>query len=122
MNAYSLAQERVRQDVTANEPGFYRLGTMVDGQFHPSYFGRSDTDIRRRLLEHAKKGWFTHFRIRPADSVKQAFEQECRDWHLHGEEMTNRIHPARPDGAEYGCPYCDLQNRLRDIKSDSGRF
>ena len=118
MYATNLTRQRVRQEVSADEPGFYRLGTMADGQFCPSYFGRSDTDLQRRLQEHAQRGWFTHFITRPADSIREAFEQECLDWHLHGEQMLNHVHPARPDGAEYGCPYCDFENRLEDIAND----
>jgi len=47
-----------------------------------------------------------------AESVKDAFEKECRDYHEFGgsDKLDNEEHPKCPDGMDWKCPdwWCRL--------------
>ena len=106
--ATELTPNNVSQNVERQSKGSYQLG-FIDpgGDFLPLYPGRSDTDVRRRLLEHARAAIFTHFRFFPTRRVKEAYLRECRDYHLLREQgITNIIHPRRPRHLHYECPFC----------------
>ncbi len=115
---YELTLERVRQVVPSGSSGFYELGVIRDGEFHPRYIGRSDRDLQSRLETHNRqRDGVTHFRPKVTKNIRRAFELECREWHLHGEELQNKIHPDRPDYLGYECPYCNLNNVLSNATS-----
>ncbi|QCC57835.1 hypothetical protein NP511_04665 [Natrinema thermotolerans] len=117
MSPHTLTPQGVRQHVQPGIAGFYRLGTIVNGEFFTYYFGRSDEDLRQRLLRHASNGFYTHFTAREAEDVQDAFEMECLDWHLQGDQTTNKVHPAQPKGSDLECPYCSYNEQITEINT-----
>ena len=107
-HVHELNRRTVSLNVERNSIGSYLLGFLdPDENFVPLYPGRSDTNLRNRLLKHVGLGYFTHFRFFTTKRVRDAFHQECRDYHLLlRSSITNIIHPARPKGLPYKCPYC----------------
>ena len=110
---YEFNRETIRDVVPEVKFGNYALGYMdEDGDFRVSYVGRSDRNLPRRIAdhlgEHPKK--YKKFKYSVASSEKEAFFEECRTYHAFGEKtkLYNGEHPDRPDGEEYGCPYCEI--------------
>jgi hypothetical protein len=90
--------------------GVYLLISLNDtNQSVVIYVGRGQ--IRRRLLNHLRdleKGsaWFFRFWILNDEDAE--FMEECRLYHLYGENFTllNEKHPPVPAGAQHLiCPY-----------------
>jgi len=114
---FELTTERVRNVVPENAVGFYRLGNVVDGQFWPEYFGRSDRNLQSRLIDHARDyEGVSQFSPVVTENIQRAYQLECREWHLQGEEMENEIHPARPRLIAYQCPYCQMEQNFAEIQ------
>ena len=88
-------------------PGVYILG-KVRPAFTPIYAGRSDTDLRRRLAVHARRGIATHFTWRLCNDSREAFLQECVLYHLlrATHVLENQRHPDAPDRRGTKCPLC----------------
>ena len=106
IRVYNLKPLIIKQIVPKKSVGSYRLGIFSEEQFDVLYFGRSDTDLRRRLLQHAKEGKFSHFTFEETNGLFDAFRQECRDWHMKILNTKNCIHPFAPKRLPYICPYC----------------
>jgi len=107
---YDLTYSEIDNIVTLKEfAGNYALG-FVDkaGAFYVHYVGRSDTDIAFRLKKHVYEEKYPKFMYSYANSVKEAFEKECRNYHDFGgaEVLDNEIHPDKPEGTNYRCPIC----------------
>ena len=105
---YRLTSTMIKTVVTQRKPGNYRLGNIVNGQFHLKYVGRSDTDVAFRLLMHLNEG-YTLFKFCYADSAAEAFARECHEYHAFGGpqgRLDNAYHPDRPNGSNYKCPCC----------------
>lgn len=77
----------------------------------PSYIGRSDTDLRRRLLRHCTNRRGAYFTYDVHHSPLNAFEVECALFHTLAPEITNRIHPDHPAYQKAGCVYCRTTQR-----------
>jgi hypothetical protein len=45
------------------------------------YVGRSDSDLKARLLSHVSSGRYKEFKYSYATSPKAAFEKECQNFH-----------------------------------------
>lgn len=102
-----LVASVVRRAVPPGVIGAYSLGSNASSI--PHYIGRSDTDLRRRLLQHSAKGRYDWFIATPTMDTYAAFYLECRSWHaLKRPLLTNRIHPAIPVGKATMCPFCDF--------------
>jgi hypothetical protein len=87
--------------------GAYALGTKnANGGLGVRYVGRSDNDLNDRLKKWTGK--YTHFKYGHFDTVQKAFNHECKMFHDFGgvPGLDNSIHPDRPKGATYTCPYC----------------
>jgi hypothetical protein len=69
----------------------------------PSYVGRSDTDLLRRMQRRG----YRYYRFKPCATPEEAYRWECHYWHRHA-PRDNRIHPARPTYSSARCPdrYC----------------
>lgn len=106
MEAHPLTRERVREVVSEEKSGFYRLGYVLNGRFHTTYVGRSDTSLQRRLLDHVRERWQEAFVARPTESKAEAYRLECLFYHLEQSELGNKIHPGKPHGVSTECPYC----------------
>ncbi|MGY5281444.1 GIY-YIG nuclease family protein [Nocardia abscessus] len=70
------------------------------------YVGRSDTDIRRRLIRHSIDCRGEYFTYDIHNSVTSAFDVECALFHLHAGRLSNRLHPDKPDFYEATCIFC----------------
>lgn len=97
--------------VPENVIGNYAFGYInkVNGAFVVCYVGRSDTNLRQEIKQQMKTNRAkncTHFKFSVAESVKEAFEKECRDFHYFGgaDRLNNQNHPAKPAGTNYTCP------------------
>lgn len=100
--AYRLTPDVIRTLVPHRVPGTYRLhlrGSVV-------YLGRSDTNLRRRLLEHSANRRGEHFTWQVHRSAMTAYADECSQWHDLPALAQNLVHPARPDGSVGRCPFC----------------
>lgn len=68
------------------------------------YVGRSDTDVRTRLIKSAAEGnGYTHFWFEYTSSPREAFLMECRYYHQYI-PSDNSVHPAVPGGTFWRCP------------------
>ena len=98
-------------------PGAYILGS-ANGQ--ALYVGRSDTDIRSRLLMHLAPsqhmvhfgnvsrgvyGGLEQFWFQYASYMYEAYYLECQ-WYHQFSPMHNQVHPVRPFGGAVRCPVC----------------
>ncbi|MDL2307716.1 hypothetical protein LJC48_06825 [Desulfovibrio sp. OttesenSCG-928-C06] len=110
---YPLNKGNVEKHALENR-GSYRLGNALNekgGLDGVSYVGRDDVNVRTRLMDHVNSGKASYFRVFNADSVREAYEQECKDYHeFKPAENTN--HPAKPKNHQYPCPvsgceYCE---------------
>jgi hypothetical protein len=100
--AYRLVPWLVRALVPPSTPGTYVL--FAGG--HTTYTGRSDTDLQRRLVEHARalRGEFFDFDAHA--HRRAAYLTECATFHAIDAGLENRIHPAAPAGSGDRCPFC----------------
>lgn len=83
-------------------------GTYVlfkDGE--AEYIGRSDSCLRRRLLVHAYRRRAHYFRYEVHNHAVDSFGMECALFHAPpGARLSNRLHPASPQGSAARCPFC----------------
>ena len=107
---YALNNDEVRRQVVANRKGNYAfLAYKDDGALYIFYVGRSDTDLQAEIIARAADfPQLTHFMFSYASSAKGAYEKECKNFHDCGgaKVIFNKIHPDRPNGANYYCPVC----------------
>lgn len=83
------------------------IGTYVIWDHEkPVYTGRSDTSLRRRLIEHARTTEGTHFTFDVIHSSEAAFDLECSSYHALPVTIRNHIHPDRPDRVTAECSFC----------------
>lgn len=99
---YRLDQWLVRVLVPPHVLGVYVLWNPVE----PFYVGRSDTSLRRRLLEHAGDYRSTYFTYDVSNTADEAFDKECSLYHALSGSTVNRYHPHRPDAGHPGCTFC----------------
>jgi hypothetical protein len=98
---YRLVPWLVRATVPGERPGSYML--FAAGQ--AIYAGRSDTDLRRRLLHHARNRRGDYFDFDANARPHAAFVVECANYHAV-DDLQNRIHPAAPAASNERCPFC----------------
>lgn len=119
---FELKAEKVKEVVTRTSSGNYALGYVNNSSFYVKYVGRSDSDVKSRLLAWANTEYsglvfgvkktkdYTHFEYSLAISPKAAFEKECKNYHDFGEDkkLDNKNHPQRPDNTAWKCPFCNI--------------
>ena len=108
---FDLTEEQLGKAVTKVSAGNYALGYSQEGSFYVLYVGRSDSDVRGRLLSWVgKNARYKQFMYSYADSAKAAFEKECINYHDFGgkEKLDNEAHPDRPDNSNWKCPRCNI--------------
>lgn len=108
--SYKLESETVNKTITKKSASNYALGYTNDKTFIVKYVGRSDSDLKARLLSHISNGKYKEFKYSYATSPKTAFEKECQNFHDFGEtkKLDNDIHPDRPNRSGWECPICDI--------------
>ena len=101
---FTLDRGTVVATVTRKSPSVYVLSR--NGKT-AHYVGRSDQDLRARLLDHATSG-YNAFWYDYATSPRDAFYKECTLYHRYGgsSSLDNRVHPDRPTGSGWRCPNC----------------
>ena len=99
---YRLAPWLVRAVVPDAVAGSYTLFSDATAV----YTGRSDTDLRRRLLNHAHYRRAEYFDFDSHTGPHGAFLVECATYHAVGPGLRNRIHPGAPAGSGETCPFC----------------
>jgi predicted GIY-YIG superfamily endonuclease len=83
------------------------IGTYVlYHQDRAHYVGRSDTCLRRRLLQHCRTSRAEYFTYDVHPSPEQAFAMECALFHDLRKQLLNILHPARPNFSRTPCPFC----------------
>jgi len=103
---YRLTFDAVSAVVRSQVSGVFALGYGAAGDvFYVNYIGRSDADLRARLLEFI--GSDVAFKFRPTLTPKEAFLRECELFHAF-RPPGNRVHPSRPSLSDWQCPRCRL--------------
>ena len=115
-NPHPLTIDEIDKVVLPEKIGNYAYGYLNNqGQFIVRYVGRSDTDLRERLrhgvddMENDSSCRYECFKFSYAESVNEAYEKECHNYHDFGGDggrLCNEIHPAKPEGYGGGCPEC----------------
>lgn len=108
---FELKTDVIEEEISKKSAGNYALGRSEDGTFIVNYVGRSDSNVKGRLLSWVgKKERYKQFKYSYADSPKEAFKKECENYHDFGEseKLDNDSHPDRPDGTDWKCPKCDI--------------
>ena len=109
---YDLTKQKIENTITKKSAGNYALGYLNDKDvFIVLYVGRSDSDLKERLLSWVEKqSKYKKFKYSYADSAKEAFLKECTNFHDFGgtEKLNNEIHPDRPKNLDWKCPKCKI--------------
>lgn len=103
---FPLSETQVWEHTWRGWPGTYRLRRSWTGPVR--YVGRSDSSVRRRLLQHAREGDYSNFYVEHFETPVQAFFRESRLYHYHIGTIENEIHPARPAGYDGPCSGCSI--------------
>lgn len=117
---YDFNKDSIDINVTKVSGGNYALG-FVDNNldnFHVTYVGRSDSDVREKLKKQLieMKNRTSRFEARKisfkysyASSPKEAYEKECFNYHNFekSKKLSNNIHPEKPSGENCKCPICN---------------
>ncbi len=98
-------QREIVNLVVPHRPGVYVL-YRGERPGMSAYVGRSDTDLRSRILasaaNHRGVRWFS-FEV--ASSPLEAYDLECRYYHAL-QPTNNLVHPDAPAGTDIACPVC----------------
>lgn len=109
LGPFRLAYDEITSMVPRVGPGAFMLGHKApDGRFYVDYVGRSDEDLRGKLLDLIGSG--SMFKFRQVSSSEAAFQAECELFHAF-HPPGNRIHPDRAPGTNWECSKCRLQKR-----------
>ena len=103
---YKLTKSVISSLFEKSKIGIYVLGNYTNDYFKVGYVGRSDTDLRYRLLQHSKNNQYSYFYYIATNTIFEAFKLECREWHRFF-NIKNSIHPDAPNNIPYICPYCN---------------
>lgn len=108
---FILATDVVDHEVAGQMPGAYALGYIDNvGRFCITYVGSSQSNLNAKLKEHV--GTAQYFKFRHLPSEKASFEKECKLFHEFL-PIGNFLHPARPPGRDWNCPYCQVNRFSR---------
>lgn len=108
--AFVATPEVLRALIAPGWPGAYTLLQLE----RPIYVGRSDHCLQTRLVGHPLLPLATHVAWHTCATPLQAYRLESAWFHaLHAApSLINKIHPARPTGAELNCPFCSTRDGL----------
>lgn len=114
--SYPLTIEEIEKNIEPNRIGNYAYGYLNDkGSFIVKYVGRSDTNLQERIqhgiIDNSNNPnlRYERFKFSYANSLKEAYEKECRNYHDFGGDkghLCNLHHPDSPDGLDLDCPFC----------------
>lgn len=105
VRAFRLLPWLIRAVIPHGRIGSYVLFIRAE----PAYVGRSDTDLRRRLLEHAASRRGDFFTYDVHGCPLHAYQSECSLFHNLAGRITNSIHPSAPAFSHVRCDFCGSQ-------------
>jgi hypothetical protein len=115
--SYDLTYDEINNNIEEGRIGNYAYGYINDnGLFVVRYVGRSDSDLKERIkhgitdMENDSSCRYERFKFSYADTVKEAYEKECRNYHDFGGDrgwLVNECHPAKPTDVDCVCPVCE---------------
>lgn len=115
--SYELTYDVIDDNIQSGRIGNYAYGYINDkGLFVVRYVGRSDADLKERIkhgitdMESDPTCRYERFKFSYADSIVEAYEKECRNYHDFGGHLgllVNQNHPAKPEGINCVCPVCE---------------
>jgi len=118
MNTHRLNKFAVDRLISDNDIGAYALGHMVQGSFELKYAGRSDNNLRTRLMKHIRNSKYTHFAFWKRSTIFGSFHKECELWHKFA-SLDNQIHPDAPRRLPYHCPFCLTKNNFKIVTQEA---
>jgi hypothetical protein len=102
MTKFDLIKNIDEYEIIAKSPyGVYILSKTGK---KPHYVGRSDNDLKGRILRSVKEKRCSYFWAQETSSPMQAYKLECKYYHKYEEIVVNEIHPDVPDGTNWRCP------------------
>lgn len=104
---YKLTPWLVKMLIPKGYKGSYVLYFKKHEIVEPFYVGRSDTDLRRRLLSHPYLETADYFEYFVFDSCEKAYLSETALYHNFEFSLLNEIHPAMPAHSFLKCPFCN---------------
>ena len=114
--SYDLTYDEIERCVTDGSIGNYAFGYLDEhGVFIVCYVGRSDTNLKERIKhgitdkEDHPNYRYERFKFSYAESDKEAYEKEGRNYHDFGGDeglLINKDHPAKPQNVDCSCPIC----------------
>ena len=106
---FEFSFKKVMSEVPKNSPGNFLLGYVYipDKNFNVLYTGYAK-NLQAELKKHLHS--FSHFNFLVTDTLKEAYENECRLYHaIHGSTfLLNKGHPLPPEGKKWGCAVCKI--------------
>lgn len=116
--SYVLTYDEIDRLVADGRKGNYAFGYLNDrGAFIVRYVGRSDSDLKDRIkhgitdMGEDKTLRYERFKFSYADTVEDAYNKECQNYHDFGGPdgcLANKVHPAKPEGYTRNCPVCGV--------------
>jgi hypothetical protein len=116
---YDFNNDSIDLNVAKICGGNYALGIVDENtsNFHVTYVGRSDSDVKDRLkkqlseIKNIISRYETKnisFKYSYASSPKEAFEKECYNFHnfVRSNKLTHNVHPEKPKDVCWKCPVC----------------
>ena len=123
---FALTMNEIQNQIPDKVIGNYAFGyTNTDNEFVVEYVGRADREPLRVRIKHGIYDGYKEFKFSIAQTAKEAYEKECKNWHDFGgpqNKLDNRIHPDKPDGTDYECPYCNHMQQKIQLKIQPPRF
>lgn len=109
--SYEFDNKTIEDELVDNKIGNYALGYVKENTFYVRYVGRADTCLKERLKdhEHMADDKCKRFKFAYTDSVENAFQKECANFHEYSPAL-NKIHPDSPNGLDLECPIEDCDN------------
>jgi hypothetical protein len=117
---YDFNKDSIDINITKISGGNYALGLvdMYTNNFHVTYLGRSDSNVKDRLIQKLNEAKNisskyitknTSFKYSYATSPKEAFEKECSNYHafVRSKKLTSNVHPKKSEDADWKCPICN---------------
>jgi hypothetical protein len=123
MQIYELNTSSIEHNLEARKVGNYWLYlTNETGESVVKYVGRSDKCLNKRLKRHVSNGKYDCFSFQYSithPKIKNAFDIECREYHLFNDRIDNVIHPDAPRHLPYTCKYCKLDVMLSNREASN---
>lgn len=116
MKRYPLMKHVIEEKIPKKFIWLYYLWIIHKWEFRALYVWRSDTLLKRRLLQHNRVNRYTHFAFIKTETIIDAFLLECRERHRL-RKLNNKIHPNAPKRLPYRCPYCGIEKEFKSLLS-----